>query len=284
MRNKYLYNGKELQEGTGWMDFGARMNDPEIGRWHITDLTTEFYPNLSPYRYGFNNPVRFFDPNGSFELDYKFRKEYPMLTEYLKNGIQGIMRNSTIISYLMYAGDLSYEQIKNDLEWEEGPIIKIEELGIREGYEIMGEYRPKDYPKLGIRADPHSLYLDKDLINLLKKAKSQEERDAVIFFIGVEILHEYTHYGDYQKDGKTKNYETGEAFEKWSYGKDIDDLETAIKILNDYKSRNSRSNNSSFSSYYIIPKGPSNDTSKSSGNRTKKTKCRDNEGNVTNCF
>ena len=57
--NKYLYNGKELQEETGWLDYGARMYSPELARWLVVDLAIEEnHYDYTPYAYVYNNPVR----------------------------------------------------------------------------------------------------------------------------------------------------------------------------------------------------------------------------------
>jgi RHS repeat-associated protein len=69
--NKYRYNGKELQnqefsDGTGLeeYDFGARLQDPQLGRfWTIDPMADKFFP-LSPYSYVANNPVLINDPTG----------------------------------------------------------------------------------------------------------------------------------------------------------------------------------------------------------------------------
>ncbi len=64
--NKYLYNGKELQDefGLEWYDYGARFYDPAIGRFMTQDRFAEKYLSMTPYQYGANNPIRYIDING----------------------------------------------------------------------------------------------------------------------------------------------------------------------------------------------------------------------------
>ncbi|WP_461639617.1 DUF6443 domain-containing protein [Labilibaculum euxinus] len=68
--NKYKYNGKEYQEETGWLDYGARMYDASLGRFHTVDPLAEKYSFQSPFAYAANNPILYVDYKGLGPWDY----------------------------------------------------------------------------------------------------------------------------------------------------------------------------------------------------------------------
>ena len=68
--NKYLYNGKEWQNDEvggvklDWYDYGARMYDPTLGRFHTLDPKAEDFFDWTPYNYALDNPVKLIDLDG----------------------------------------------------------------------------------------------------------------------------------------------------------------------------------------------------------------------------
>ena len=65
-KNKYLNQGKELQEdlGLNTYDFHARMYDPSIGRTWQPDPLADMYESYSPFSWVMNNPILIIDPTG----------------------------------------------------------------------------------------------------------------------------------------------------------------------------------------------------------------------------
>jgi RHS repeat-associated protein len=68
----------------GWLDYGARMYMPEIGRWGVIDKMCELYFHLSGYNYVDNNSINNTDPDGNIIFYGKYKKEAKMAMRFLK--------------------------------------------------------------------------------------------------------------------------------------------------------------------------------------------------------
>jgi len=114
--NKYNYNGKEEQhhefsDGSGLetYDFGARIYDPQIGRWQTLDPIAGVAPGWTPYRAFYNNPINFTDPTGLLEFE-----SYEAYRKYATNNGFEILRSSEIGSQGHWT---EWDRIKNTNVW-----------------------------------------------------------------------------------------------------------------------------------------------------------------------
>ncbi|NCD00340.1 MAG: hypothetical protein EOL95_11670, partial [Bacteroidia bacterium] len=60
----YKFNGKELDQETGYYYYGARYYDPTTALWLGTDPLKHKYPDIGAYVYCAGNPIRYVDPDG----------------------------------------------------------------------------------------------------------------------------------------------------------------------------------------------------------------------------
>ncbi|MBI4550736.1 MAG: hypothetical protein HY710_00565, partial [Candidatus Latescibacteria bacterium] len=82
---RFKFTGHE-RDGESGLDYMlARMCDPDDGRFLRPDPLAEMYPQLSPYVYAANNPLRFVDPGGRFL--------FPIHTAITREALRGLFNS-----------------------------------------------------------------------------------------------------------------------------------------------------------------------------------------------
>ncbi len=145
----------------------------------------------------------------------QYKRDYPKLTEYLKNQLPKIVEITKITNAFKKYTNMTDAQVKKTLTWGEGPALVIDQLGLSpiNGSSIHGKFDENL---------PNELFLDIDLINDLEKSDSgSEASESLLFYIGVSILHEAVHYGDFHYNNdfwqSNINGEEGYLFEEEAY-------------------------------------------------------------------
>ena len=120
----YKYNGKELDRkcGLDWYDYGARMYDAALGRWHVMDPFSEKFYRWSPYTYCLNNPLQYIDSDG---------RDPKKLTHWIRFGKETAKAISVVASVgFQVAGEveLSSKKVGGDIN-----LISQDVAGIKDG-------------------------------------------------------------------------------------------------------------------------------------------------------
>jgi len=107
---RYGFNGQEKDDnikGAGnSYDFGGRsIYDGRLGRFISVDEYAKVVPNKSPYGYAGNNPIKFIDKDGGFQLPAEDKANYPVLDNILQNLYQFATENPNVIeSFIKNSG------------------------------------------------------------------------------------------------------------------------------------------------------------------------------------
>ena len=210
---RYGFNGQEKDDnikGAGnSYDFGGRsIYDGRLGRFISVDEYAKVVPNKSPYGYAGNNPIKFIDKDGGFQLPAEDKANYPVLDNILQNLYQFATENPNVIESFIKNSGLDEATAKEYIEYaKSSPMINVESALDVNG---MGATTKAGQIQLN-RKDVLKLEKQKTKVEKLiregasdsKILKEKSKLAKQVSNIIVTVLHEGVHKGDIEVNGQT---------------------------------------------------------------------------------
>lgn len=153
----------------------------------------------------------------------EYKSNYPALTKYLQNDFESLYTANNVLSSLVNFTGLSEDRIKNELKWDQGIELRIID------FDNDGISKTSSSSTLAYFNDkhPNAIFFNEDWASKLNTGPvNQMQAESLSFLLGVVILHEFVHWGDYQNGNKyvfpaAASFDEGDLFEIEAFGKDI---------------------------------------------------------------
>ena len=230
---------------------------PRVGRWWSVDPLAGKAPAWTPYRFGFDNPITFTDPNGEFEIaensdTYAQQGKFSKFEEYVLNAREVWDGHTHRFreAFRHYSG-MTDEQIDEMLTPGNGPIVGVADLSaysangitsgeevsvIKDGKVVMVISRNAIMDECGC-----NILIDMSIAREYEYAKGKENEELAELLLESTLFHEAVHYGNNLNEMEVSENEMGKAFERKVYGEDINrEISQRKNALRRHKKRKKR--------------------------------------------